>query len=135
MRDRKSPHVSRTLVNILAHLNKAVVWMVSDRPPISNSFYSLTKSLRTVPVTLIALSITVTFMFPSFYNFLVMTRSCLLAGIRLSVCVSKSQRNLCITFSRTDSGWWIYHLVVWSNLNLLHDSQWITFKTHSCLVS
>ena len=31
--DSKSPQVSRTLFNILAVLNNAVVWMVSTRPP------------------------------------------------------------------------------------------------------
>ena len=28
----------------------------------------------------------------------------------------------------------IYHLLVWSNLNFLHISQWITFPTQSYLV-
>ena len=51
-----------------------------------------------------------------------------------SVCILKSQRTLCISFSRTDSGLCIYHLFVWSNLNFLHNSQWITFPTQSCLV-
>ena len=39
--------------------------------------------------------------------------------------------NLCISFSRTDTGSCIY---VWSNLNFLHNSQWITLPTQSCLV-
>ena len=33
-----------------------------------------------------------------------------------------------------DSDWYIYHLVVWSNFNLLHNSQWITFPIRPCLV-
>ena len=33
--DSKSPHVSRTLLSILAILNNVVVWMVSTRPPTS----------------------------------------------------------------------------------------------------
>ena len=65
---------------------------------------------------------------------LINTRSCLLTGIRWSVCISKSQRILCVSFSRTDSGSWIYHLSVWSCFNLLHNSLWITFSTHSYLV-
>ena len=32
--DTKSPQVSRILLSILADLNKDVVWMVSNRPPI-----------------------------------------------------------------------------------------------------
>ena len=35
--DRKSSQVSRTLLSILAVLNNDVVWMVSTRPPTSNS--------------------------------------------------------------------------------------------------
>ena len=57
----------------------------------------------------------------------------LLAEIRWSVCMSKSHRSLCVSFSRTDAGLYIYHLLVWSNLNFLHISQWITLPTQSCL--
>ena len=35
--DSKSPQVSRTLLNIPAVFNYAVVWMVSTRPPTSKS--------------------------------------------------------------------------------------------------
>ena len=42
--------------------------------------------------------------------------------------------SLCVTFSRTDVGLYIYHLFVWSNLNFLHSSQWITLPTQLCLV-
>ena len=34
---------------------------------------------------------------------------------------------MCISFSRMDSGLSIHHLFVWSNLNFLQNSQWITF--------
>ena len=47
---------------------------------------------------------------------------------------SKSQRILCVSFSRANSDLCLYHLVVWSNFNFLHSSQWIAFPTHSCLV-
>ena len=33
------------------------------------------------------------------------------------------------------SGLYIYYLFVWSNLNFLHISQWITLPIQSCLVS
>ena len=36
-----------------------------------------------------------------------------LTGIRLSVCISKSQGILCVPFSWPDSGLCMYHLVVW----------------------
>ena len=43
--------------------------------------------------------------------------------IRWSVCMVKSQRSLCVSFSRTDSWLCIYPLSVSSNLNSLHNSQ------------
>ena len=61
-------------------------------------------------------------------------RSGRLAEIRLSICISKSQISSCVSFFRTDSGLCIYHLLVWSNLNFLHNSQQMTFPTESCLV-
>ena len=64
---------------------------------------------------------------------LIIIRSGLLAEIRCSVCTSKSHRSLCVLFSRTGAGLCIY-LLVWSNSNFLHISQWITLPTQSCLV-
>ena len=54
---------------------------------------------------------------------LIILKSGLLAGIRLSVCMLKSHRSLCLAFSRTGDGLCIYHLLVWSNLDFLHISQ------------
>ena len=64
---------------------------------------------------------------------LIMMRSGLLVGITWSVCMLKSHRSLCESFSRTGAGLCIYHLFVWSNWNFLHISQWITLPTQSCL--
>ena len=64
---------------------------------------------------------------------LIIIRSGLLAEIRWSVCILKSHRSLCESFSRTGAGLCIYHLFVWSNWNFLHISQWITLPTQSCL--
>ena len=36
-----------------------------------------------------------------------------------------------VSFSSMDSGLYIYHLSVWSNLNFLHNSKWITLLTQS----
>ena len=66
--------------------------------------------------------------------FLTITRSRRLAEIRWSFCISKSQRILCISFSRVYSGLYWYHLIVWSNLNFLHNYWWISFPTQSCQV-
>ena len=57
-----------------------------------------------------------------------------LAKIRWSVYISKSLTSLCVSFSRTDSELCTYYLFVWSNFIFLHDSQWITLPTQSCLV-
>ena len=43
--------------------------------------------------------------------------------------VSKSQRSLWVSFSRTNSGLCIYHFFVCSNLKFLHNSAWITSPT------
>ena len=65
--------------------------------------------------------------------FLFIMMSGLLAGIRWSVCMLKSHRSLCESFSRTGAGLCIYHLFVCSNWNSLHVSQYITLPTQSCL--
>ena len=64
---------------------------------------------------------------------LIIMRSGPLAGIRWSVCMLKSHRSLCVSFSRTGAGLCIYHLFVWSNWNFMHISQWTTLPTQSCL--
>ena len=69
-----------------------------------------------------------------FFYLLITIRSGLLAEIRWSVCISMSHRSLCVSYSRTAAGLWLHHLFVWSNLKLLHISQWITLATQSCLV-
>ena len=69
-----------------------------------------------------------------FFFFLIIIRSGLLVEIRWSVCKSKSQRSLYVSLSRTAARLCIYHLFVWSNLNFLRISLWITLPTHSCLV-
>ena len=48
--------------------------------------------------------------------------------------ISQNPRVFCLSFSRTDSGLYIYHLFAWSNLTFLHNSQWITFPIQSYLV-
>ena len=69
-----------------------------------------------------------------FFFLLIIIRSDLLVEIWWSVCMSKSHRSLCVSFSRTGAGLWIYHLLGCSNLNFLHISHWITLPNQSCLV-
>ena len=69
------------------------------------------------------------------FSFLLITiKASRLVEIRWSVCISKSQRCLCVSFPRTDTGLFIYHLFIWSNFNSSYNSRWITLPTQSCLV-
>ena len=67
--DSKSPQVSRTLFSILAVLNNVVVWMVSTRPPTSNSSSPFSNPLVIVSNAPITINIIVTCMFHSFFQF------------------------------------------------------------------
>ena len=160
--ESKSPQVSKTFFSILAVLNNAVVWVVSTRPPISKSSSLFSNTLVTVPNAPIIIGKNVTCMFHSFFQFpskvevlillftfflfysvvsrdskstvmLIIIKSGLLAGIRGSVCMLKSNRSLCVSFSWTYAELCIFYLLVWSNLNFLHISQWITLSIQSCL--
>ena len=74
--DNKSFQVSWTLLSILANLNNAVVWMVSIRPVIFKFSSPCVKPLVTVPRAPTTISITVTFMFHSFWVFFFFSISC-----------------------------------------------------------
>ena len=67
--DSKSPQVFRTLLSVQAVLNNAVVWMVSTRPPTSNSSSHFSNPLVTLPNAPITIGIIVTCMFHSFFQF------------------------------------------------------------------
>ena len=69
-----------------------------------------------------------------FLFLLIITRSGPLGEIWWSVFISKSLKILCVSFSRTDSGLGICYSFVWSNLNFLHNSKWIPFPNHLCLI-
>ena len=153
--DSKSSQFSWTLLNILADLNSAVVWIVDSSTTDLQSLLSFLGFCRTVPSAPTTIGITVTFIFQSslqmsknlfaFFHFLLLsagmvksiswqglllinTQSGILAEIRGSF---ESQRILWLSFSRTDYGLCIYYLW-WSNFN--HNSQWITLPSQSCLV-
>ena len=61
--DCKIPQVSRTLLNILADLNNAVIWMVWACPLISNSSSPFSKPLEIFPSAPITIDITATIAF------------------------------------------------------------------------
>ena len=149
--DNKTPQVFMTLPSILADLNNAVVWTVSTCPVISKNSSPCTNPLMTVqnaPITIGTIVPLFTFFqFPSVlsqdnkvYNsasssFFIIIRSDRLAEIWWSVFIPKSQRTLSVSFSWRYSWLCINHLFVWSNINLLHNSLWITLPTQSGLVS
>ena len=117
--------------------------MVNIRPRINNSD-SPFLAFANCPRTLIRTVITVTLIFHSFLSkvqvhvpvfaflnfncgllehqslFWIITRCGPLARILWSVCISKSQRIFCVSFSKVDSGKCICHLVTWSTLNFWH---------------
>ena len=69
----------------------------------------------------------------SFFG-LTITRTGRLVEIRWSVCISKSQRILRVSFSMANSWLWIYYLFIGLNLNLLHNFQLTTFTVVSDLI-
>ena len=66
--DSKSPQVSRTRLRILAVLSKAVVWMVSTRPPTSKSSRPFNNPLVIVPKAPITISTIVTYYYYYYYR-------------------------------------------------------------------
>ena len=92
----------------------------------SHSFSFILQSAGTAKSTILQI-------FFFFFLLLIIISSGLLAAIRWSVCKSKSHRSLWVSFFRTRTGLWIYHLLAWSNFNFLHISLWITLPTQSCL--
>ena len=52
-----------------------------------------------------------------------------LVKIRWSVCISKYRNFVHPIFQ--DRFWFVY--IVWSNFNFLHNFQWVTFPTQSCI--
>ena len=158
--DSKSLLVSRILLCIRVDLDNTVVWMVSIHPLITNFYCLFSKTFQNhskdtncnwyhhqlhVPLLFSSRARSKYFFF-AFDHFhcgllewqnltrwqilfclLINIKSVHLARIRGSFCISKSQK-----ISKTDSGLCIYHFVVWSNFNLLHNSQLVTFSTQSC---
>ena len=72
--DSKSPQVSRTLLNIQAVFNNAVVWIISTQQPTSKSSRPFNNPFVTVSKAPITIGIVVTFMFHSFLNSLAWSR-------------------------------------------------------------
>ena len=133
--------------------------MISTRPLISKTSSPYTNPLVIVPRAPIIIGINIPFMFHSFFckvevlillftflrlypvvsplfsrfSFFYWQSLSLIVQLR-SICISKSQKTLCISFSWTDSELCIYHLFTLPNLKFLHNSQRMTFLIQLCLV-
>ena len=137
--DSKSPQVSRTRLRILAILSNAVIWIISSlsanfqvlqtKAPTKigtivtimfHSFFNSLASLRYLSFFSHSFrfilwsagttkSTILQNLFFFFFFFLIIIRSGLLGRIRGSVCMLKSHRSLCVSFSRTGAGLCIYH--------------------------
>ena len=107
--DSNSPQVIRTLLSILPNPNNTVVWMVSNHPLISKSSSPYIKFLYLCLLWLFLIHNLVGSLFS-----LAITWSGRLAENRWTVCISKSQGCLCVSFSRTDAGLCIFHLFIWA---------------------
>ena len=151
--DSKSSQDSRTLLNIRADRNNALVWMISTYFKFSSTYTNTSVTVSSAPITI---GITVTFIFHSFFQFsykglfsLSFSFTLLSAGSgystirqvlfcrRLSLglvvwprlhdpIVSKNPREFCVShFLWTDRGLCLYHWFVWWNLNFLQNFQWV----------
>ena len=151
---------TRTFLSILADLSNAVVWMVSTCPLISKFLSPLISALGIVPSAPTTISITIAIMFHSFFSLGTYLSFCfssvlpcgqpgwqsllftqfssfcwrsldLVIWLRLNdPFVFQNPKEFCASHSELC----MYHLFVWSHLNFLHNSQQITFLTHSSLV-
>ena len=117
---RKAPITISIIVTFMFHIFFKFPKRVEVLYFFSQSFSFILLSDRTAKPTILQIIL---------FFLVIIIRSGLLAGIRWSICMLKFQRSLCVSFSRTGAGLCIYHLLVWSNLNFLHISQWITLPT------
>ena len=142
--DSKSPQVSLTFLNIMADLNKAVVWMVSSCSIISKSSSPFTNPIGVDPSAPTSIGINIIFMIPSFSSS--QAKSRYLSFFSLLSNFTLWQSSLTSTFSvfcKLSLG-----LVVWPRfgepfvyLNLreifrfiLKDGSWNVYISHECIV-
>ena len=160
----KSPQVSRTLLglnNIVVWMVSTHSLIFKSSTPFYNPTATVPRVLITIGIdvtfmfhnffnSLPRLALILLFFFFQFYSvdsrdskvyysavslfLLIITRSGRLTEMKWSVCMLKSYRSSCVSFPRTDAELCIYHLFLWSNSKFLHNSQWITLPTQSCLV-
>ena len=121
--DNKSPRVSRTLLSILANLNRSVIWMVSTRALISSSSRYFTNYLVTVPRAQITTGTNVTFMFQSFCNSQTRSRYLFLFLLSFNFTLWSAGPANSTTQQVLFFCWLLWGLVVWPRLADLFVSQ------------
>ena len=109
--DSKSPQIPTIPLGILANHNNSVVWMVSTRPPISNSSWALTKPLDIFPSAPITMDITA---ISSTIAFLVLWQ-----GLSSFLATSKSIILLLFYLLRVFHISWWFFTGVWVTASLL----------------
>ena len=108
----KAPIIISTIVTFMFHIFFNSLARSRYLSFFSNSFRYILWSAGTAKSTILKILF--------FFFLLIIIRSGLLAGIRWSICMLKSHRNLWVSFSRIGAGLCIYYLFVWLNLNFLH---------------
>ena len=98
-----------------------------------HNFFSSLEKFKYLANVLLSFFLSLSKKRPALFFFLINGGSGLLARIWWFLCISKYKGILCVSFYSTDSTLSIYHLLIWWNFSFLHNSQWITFSTHSCL--
>ena len=119
------------------HSERTYVLQLSPQSPsCSKSFFSSWASLRYMSVFLVFFDFQSliykdgkVWYSPNLLFLLTIIKSGLLTGLKWSICISKSQRILFVSFSRMDYVLWLNHWEESLNFNFL---QWISFLTQSC---
>ena len=154
LNDSKFHQVSTTLLSILGDLNRAIVWMISIRPPIFNSSSPLWGLFQVHQLKLVLPLLS------CFMAFLVLWHDpCICRSFHFLLfllCDSQGRQSplysryflLIIIWpghpfaSQNPREYYeflsprriLVYLVVWLHLNFLYNSQWITLPTQSFLV-
>ena len=123
--DSKSPHVSTSLISILADLNNAVVWMASTRSLFSKSSSPFINPSVTVPRAPITIGIIVTFMRHSFFNSLARTRHLFLFSLSFNFILWSTES------AKSTIQWVLFLLLIMISSGCLAEIRWFVCMSKS----